>query len=169
MLELKAWHENGMIRTSNKMYGLSQEITRELAALIVAVITRLTPAAGSTHADLIREVAESAIRGMAEKIEPEKSTHYNIEMPPDNQIKKCTSCGADIFFIKTPLGKYMPCDKMPVFYKAVSGGKERVVLRSGEVVACEYLEKPDGDTTGIGFKPHWQTCPHADKHRRATP
>lgn len=78
----------------------------------------------------------------------------------------CRSCKAAIVWIQTPGGKAMPCDTAPVYYIAKpKSGSKRIVTRSGEVVACEYTEEPH-KATGVGYIPHWATCPQADKHRR---
>ena len=40
-------------------------------------------------------------------------------------MAKCRGCGADIIWIKTPGGKSMPCDPIPVMYweKAKAQGR----------------------------------------------
>lgn len=78
----------------------------------------------------------------------------------------CKSCGAAIIWIKTPGGKSMPCNASPIYYieKAKSGTK-RIVLQNGEVLACEYTEDPQ-KATGVGYVPHWSTCPNAGDFRK---
>ncbi len=53
----------------------------------------------------------------------------------------CKSCGAPLVWIKTPAGKWMPCD--PAKIVVVTDGGE---VRSGRV-------------------PHWAICPTAAQHR----
>lgn len=59
----------------------------------------------------------------------------------------------------------MPCDPEEVLYWQDSKGKDRVVLPNGEVVACR-LTGDEQNATGIGYIPHWATCPHADEFRK---
>ena len=76
----------------------------------------------------------------------------------------CRGCGAPIVWIKTPAGKAMPCDPAPVYYKATPDGKDKVVTTRGEVVSCEIV--PGANATDAGYRPHWATCPHADRFKR---
>ena len=57
------------------------------------------------------------------------------------QMTKCRKCGAEIKFIKTPGGKWLPVDAKPVYYSLI-GKKDRVV-----------------------YVPHWATCEFADEFR----
>ena len=43
--------------------------------------------------------------------------------------------------------------------------KEFIVTPNGEVISCAFDAKPD-DMTGIGYIPHWSTCPHANSFRK---
>ena len=65
----------------------------------------------------------------------------------------CKACGKPIVWIHTTKGKSMPCDAEPVAYKEVKGGKEKIVTPNGEVIS------------GIGYIPHWSTCPQANSFR----
>ena len=76
----------------------------------------------------------------------------------------CRGCGAPIVWIKTPVGKAMPCDPAPVYYKAAPGGKDKIVTTRGEVVSCEIV--PGGEATDAGYRPHWATCPQAGQFKR---
>lgn len=76
----------------------------------------------------------------------------------------CRGCGASIVWIKTPTGKAMPCDPAPVYYKATPDGKDKVVTTRGEVVSCEIV--PGANATDAGYRPHWATCPQADRFKR---
>lgn len=53
------------------------------------------------------------------------------------QFSQCNRCGARIMWVKTKAGKNMPVDPQFVDFKKIKGGKERLVLPSGEVVAGE--------------------------------
>ena len=58
-------------------------------------------------------------------------------------MSKCKGCGAEIVWIKTKVGKAMPCDTHKVI----------IVTDEGETVA--------------GYPPHWATCPAANKFKKA--
>ena len=78
----------------------------------------------------------------------------------------CRSCGAAIVWIKTSGGKSMPCNAEPIYYiEKPRAGTKRVVLPNGEVISCEYTDNPS-KATGVGYVPHWSTCPHAAEHKR---
>ena len=81
------------------------------------------------------------------------------------KISVCKSCGKPIVWIRTTKGKSMPCDAEPVAYKEVKGGKKKIVTPNGEVISCTFDAKPD-DITGIGYTPHWSTCPQANSFRK---
>lgn len=68
-------------------------------------------------------------------------------------------------WIRTPAGKSMPCDVHPITYKAQSKAKDKIVTLNGEVISC-IIAPADNYATGIGYIPHWATCPNADKFRR---
>lgn len=72
----------------------------------------------------------------------------------------CKGCGAQIVWIKTPGGKSMPCDPEPVVYWEREGAKGKVVTLNGIVHSADLDGDPDNGT-GIGFIPHWATCPKA--------
>ena len=77
---------------------------------------------------------------------------------------KCKSCGRRVLWIKTAAGKNMPVDPHFVNYRKVHGGKERIVLPNGEVVAGERCDAQEAD--GYGYISHFATCPDAEKHRK---
>jgi hypothetical protein len=65
-------------------------------------------------------------------------------------MSACRSCGADILWIETEIGKAMPIDATP---------EKRIILR------------PVGGTSRVGkvvdtYISHFATCPEADQHRR---
>lgn len=83
------------------------------------------------------------------------------------KITTCRGCGAPIVWIKTPAGKSMPCDASPVLY--IKGGPDKIVRANGEVVAGVIIKDglPDlGAVDGVGYVPHWSTCPKADSFRK---
>ncbi len=78
---------------------------------------------------------------------------------------RCTKCGAKILWIKTPTGKNMPCDPDLIPYWQNSKGKKHIVTPNGEVIACQ-LEGDAQTATGLGYVPHWGTCPCAKEFKR---
>ena len=80
---------------------------------------------------------------------------------------KCKACGADMVFITTVGGKSMPCDAAPVMYWEKKGAKGKVVTKNGEVISCVF-EGEIGDATGIGYLPHWATCPGSKQFRKGS-
>lgn len=80
-------------------------------------------------------------------------------------MAKCKGCGQEIIWIMSPSGKAIPCDPEPVNYWRRLKAKGKAVTRNGEVVSCDF----EGDLakcTGIGYVPHWATCPAAGQFRR---
>lgn len=77
----------------------------------------------------------------------------------------CKGCGARIVWIGMLGGKSMPCDPDPVTYWEKAKAKGKVVTQNGMVLSCEF----EGDlqkATGIGYIPHWATCPAAAKFKK---
>ncbi len=77
----------------------------------------------------------------------------------------CKGCGAKIVWIKTTGNKSMPCNPNQVMYWERANAKDKVLTPNGMVLSCVF----DGDiqkATGLGYIPHWATCPCADKFRR---
>lgn len=60
-------------------------------------------------------------------------------------MAKCKSCGAEIKFVRMPTGRSMPVEVK---------SDQLLVLIDGE-----WLIKK-------GFRPHWESCPGADSHRK---
>lgn len=78
----------------------------------------------------------------------------------------CKACGASIIWIKTTGGKSMPCDTKPVTYKAQNKAKDKIVTQNGEVISCVIGPRGINQATGIGYIPHWATCPQADLFKK---
>ncbi len=76
----------------------------------------------------------------------------------------CRGCGAPVVWIRTSGGKSMPCDSSPICYKAVTGGKDKIVTIRGEVVRGIVVN--GAGTANVGYRPHWVTCPLANRFRR---
>ena len=81
-------------------------------------------------------------------------------------MANCKKCGAPIVFIKTPKGKWMPCNEGMVEYLAGDAPEfdDYVVNQDGELIHCtfDFQCRP----TGCARIPHWATCPYADDFRR---
>ena len=60
----------------------------------------------------------------------------------------------------------MPCDAQPVTYQAQSKTKDKIVTQNGEVISCIIGPADINNATGIGYIPHWATCPYSDKFRK---
>lgn len=73
------------------------------------------------------------------------------------QFSQCNRCGARIMWVKTKAGKNMPVDPQFVDFKKIKGGRERLVLPNGEVVAGERRKASEAD--GYGYISHFATCP----------
>lgn len=76
-------------------------------------------------------------------------------------MTKCKSCGADLVFIRTKSGKYMPCDARPRWFAEVKGGSLTYVTPEGAVKHGEFCSPGER-----GYIPHWVTCPAASKWRK---
>ena len=81
-------------------------------------------------------------------------------------MPKCKSCGADIIWLKTKSGKSMPCNTEPVRYWLDIDGPDKIVTQDGKVVTCALNQLSIVPPTGLGYIPHWASCPKADEHRR---
>lgn len=84
-------------------------------------------------------------------------------------MEKCKGCGAEIVFVKMKSGKSMPCDPEPTPYWEKRGGETKVVTQDGLVVSGDISRMPhghSGEATGVGYIPHWATCPAANQFRK---
>ena len=76
------------------------------------------------------------------------------------RLAKCKGCGAIIFWI----GK-MPCDTEQIKYRATPGARDRLITPEGKAISVTLAAGAD-KADGIGYRPHWATCPAADSFRR---
>ena len=83
-------------------------------------------------------------------------------------MSKCKGCGADIVWIKTTAGKAMPCDAEPKLYKADKRGKAIFITPNGETIKGSEVFQPEDiqKATGVGYIPHWATCPAAKTFKK---
>ena len=82
------------------------------------------------------------------------------------KMPSCKACMAAIVWIKTPAGKSIPCNATPRYYiEKPRVGSKKIVTQNGQVLSCEYTEDP-AKATGVGYVPHWATCPYSGQFRR---
>ena len=72
-------------------------------------------------------------------------------------IGQCKKCGKRRMFVQIKSGKSMPVDTTFVNFKREPGGKDRIVLPSGDVLACTaWVTAEEAD--GYGYISHFATC-----------
>lgn len=81
-------------------------------------------------------------------------------------MARCRSCGAEVTFVPTRAGKLMPLDPHPAedgnvrLDRTVWADPAAVVLAGDELTEVrDRAEEPL-------YRPHFATCPNADRHRR---
>ena len=82
-------------------------------------------------------------------------------------MPKCKGCGAEIIWIKTKDDKSMPCDPEQLPFRGHTGAKGKYVVIEnglGRVVSGE-LEYEPRLAIGMGYVPHWATCPEFKKFK----
>ena len=77
----------------------------------------------------------------------------------------CKGCSAEIIWIRTLAGKSIPGDPEQVMYWEKPKAKGKVVTPNGEVLSCKF-EGELNKATGVGYVPHWSTCPRAGEFRK---
>lgn len=82
-----------------------------------------------------------------------------------NPFGTCSKCKKQIMWIKTKAGKNMPCDTGFVYYKEEAGGKDRIVLPNGLVVAGTIQNNPE-HADGFGYISHFATCEYEKMFRK---
>ena len=82
-----------------------------------------------------------------------------------SDMAKCRGCGAEIRWIETSAGKRMPCDPELTPYWEKPGAAGKVVTPNGEVISCEFSGEAS-KVTGLGYVPHWGTCPAAGRFKK---
>lgn len=87
-------------------------------------------------------------------------------------MSKCSSCGAEIKWIKLKSGKWNPVDPYKhTMIRAVIGesitavGTDELVTDSGEVIRGRLASREEG-ANAAGYISHFATCPNAAQHRR---
>ena len=77
----------------------------------------------------------------------------------------CRKCRAAIYWVRTPAGKNMPVDVLPIPYKARAGAPGSSVTADGRVLRAD-LNVPRGEADGVGYISHFATCPAAREMRK---
>ena len=80
-------------------------------------------------------------------------------------MARCKACGASIVWIATQAGKNMPCNAEQVTYWKDTRGKDTIITPNGETARAN-LQGDLERATGIGYIPHWATCPQATNFKR---
>ena len=83
-------------------------------------------------------------------------------------MTKCSSCGAEILWVRTVSGKKMPLDVEPVWIRQQTGG-HTYVREDGSFIFGEIMGDADDDPDANAIEAHtshFATCPNADQHRK---
>lgn len=75
-------------------------------------------------------------------------------------MARCKLCGAPIVWLKTQAGKATPCDAQPVAYWEKPMATKRAYTKDGRLIRAIFDGEP-GTQDGMGYIPHWATCPQA--------
>ena len=78
-------------------------------------------------------------------------------------VSYCRACGAEIDWIQTPEGKYIPVDPEPVFVVEGDGAElfcdeEIGELRGRQARPEEVQTVEEKARNPVAFVPHWRTC-----------
>ena len=87
-----------------------------------------------------------------------------MKQKTQNNLSQCSKCGARILWVQMKSGKKMPVNPRFVNYRD-NGGKDRIVLANGEVVAGTITTDPR-DADGFGYMSHFATCEYEQRFRR---
>ena len=79
--------------------------------------------------------------------------------------KKCRSCGAEIKWMKTTAGKWIPVDVPGVAFVEDPAGDELFVVNCLGAVMRGRRRQGSG-AFPIGYTSHFATCPNAAAHRK---
>jgi len=81
-------------------------------------------------------------------------------------MAKCKSCGAEIDFIKTKQGKFLPVNLPSITVKPDPLGNIMAVLEDGTVTKATQVGDAYEGYQEQGYIAHWATCPAAKEYRR---
>lgn len=77
-------------------------------------------------------------------------------------MARCKGCNAEIVFVKTAAGKFMPCETKKRSSRDLKPGNI-LVTGEGDVFSVRALEP---DEVIEGFEPHWPNCPARDRFKK---
>lgn len=80
-------------------------------------------------------------------------------------MARCKSCRAEIVWVKMKSGNDMPCNPNLIQFWANMKAKDIVITPEGDMVHCN-LDGPLEEMTGMGYVPHWATCPFSKQHKK---
>jgi len=106
---------------------------------------------------------EREATGAGGELPPLPESAYGPDARPLDPLpaRECASCGAAIVWARHYRShKPMPFDAAPA-----PGGRWSIRDRVGVLVAI-HLAADEAEPGGLGWVPHWTTCPHAAMHRR---
>lgn len=86
-------------------------------------------------------------------------------------ISRCRGCGAEIIWMKTPMGKKMPADAEPVWILVGGPGRKPFLRKDGSFVFGEKIgdayEQDDPDSEMVEcYESHFATCTEAGEFRK---
>lgn len=79
-------------------------------------------------------------------------------------MAECKACGAEIIFISTPNGRYMPCETKRIPCRINPLGRFTLIMPGGETVKADLLK----ESNLYGYQSHFVTCPAANKLKSIT-
>lgn len=69
----------------------------------------------------------------------------------------CKQCGRQIFFVRTPKWKWMPCEVRPKYFKPDDNG-ELFVMNDGRTRRGIPSDTYDPNIHMMGYVPHFYAC-----------
>ena len=78
----------------------------------------------------------------------------------------CKYCHRLITFIRTVNGESMPCDSAWVDFCEDPSGEDKAILENGRI-AYGYILTSEADNSVKAYRPHWASCPEADRIPRS--
>lgn len=78
----------------------------------------------------------------------------------------CRDCGAEIDWVRTEEGRYIPVDPEPVFV-IEGGGQDQFIEDEGGTITGR-IARPEEERRDlpVAYVPHWRTCQNAAGFRR---
>ena len=78
-------------------------------------------------------------------------------------MSACRDCGAEIDWVRTEEGRYIPVDPEPVFVIECEGDErfynEELGVITGRPARPEEVQTREAKiNTPLGYVPHWRTC-----------